>query len=150
MKSRSFLAVAVTLGVAIAAPAPVVAQSDLSEASVAAGSLVVAVPFSLVALSGIGLSEVSKAPFNLSRSWKVGKVQPRGPKTDVELHCDDKQVRLDMTIDSRVAQERQLQVGDQLDIDAIGKSGYAVRKGQATVAILAEPGAGMVHSKARS
>ena len=147
MHTRSFLAIALALAVASAAPAS--AQRNLSEASAVAGSLVVAVPFSVGYLSGAALSDASMAPVNLSRSWKVAKVKQQGPKTDLELHCDDKQVKLDMTIDSRVAQEQQLKVGDQLDIDAIGKTGYAVRKGPATVAILAEPGAGMVHSKAR-
>ena len=145
MQARSLLALVLAAGMV----APTSAQR-LSEASAAVGSLMVAVPFSIGYLSGAALSEASKAPVNLSRSWKVAKVQPRGPRTELELHCDEQQVKLDMRIDSRVAQDQQLQVGDQLDIDAIGKTGYAVRKGRATVAILADPGTGIVHSKARS
>ena len=145
MHSRSVFAI--VLATVIALPAS--AHDKLSQASVVAGSVVLAVPFSVVYLSGAAVSVAANASESLARSWKVAKVQPRGPRTDLELRCDDKQVKLNMTIDSRIAQEQHVQVGDQLDIDAIGKTGYTVRKGQATVAILTEPGAGMVHSKAR-
>jgi len=45
---------------------------------------------------------------------------------------------------------RRVQVNDMLDIEAIGQTGFAVKKAGATLVVLARPDTGLVHSKART
>ena len=77
-------------------------------------------------------------------------MRPNGDKTALELHSDDQQLKIDMAIQTRIAQNEAIEAGDRIDIEAIGKAGYAVKKGKATIALLAEPGTGMAHSRPRS
>jgi hypothetical protein len=148
MRTRSLLAAG--LAGLIVASAPVRAQLNEANSSLFIGSMVLAAPFSLAYASGEAVSEASRSSLNLSQRWKVDKVQPRGARTELQLHCDDKQLKLDLAIDNRIAQAQQIKVGDELDIEAIGSTGYAVKKGQATVVLLEQPGAGMAHSTPRS
>lgn len=148
MRTQTLLAA--ILAAAIAAPAPAMAQNNpLSEASKVAGSAVLLVPFSLI-VAGSVASEASNKLSNHKR-WRVAKLRPQGPKTALELRSeDDEQLKLEMAIDAKLAQEHKVQVNDALQVEAVGKTGYQVRKGAATIALLAEPGSGMLHSKARN
>lgn len=146
------LCCAVALAVFIASPAQAAGQLhfDPSDTSVILGSMVVVAPF-YVSYRGVeGSGEVVGAGIDTSQRWKVGAVRPEGDKTALELHSDDRLLKIDMAIDTRIAQEQKIQVGDGIAIDAIGKAGYAVKKGEATIALLAEPGSGMAHSQPRT
>lgn len=147
MHPRSLLAV--VLAAAIALPAPAMAgKSGLSGASqTAVGSLVLS-PVIVLSLAVVGSAAISNA-FDGSTRWKVTGVRPQGKKTAVEM-CDDRQARIEVELDSNVAHEQNVRVNDELGIEALGKSGYALKKGTATIALLAQPGNGMHHSKARS
>lgn len=133
----------------IVGSAPAHAQLTASQTSMFAGSIVLVAPFSLAYASGKAVSEASRSALNLSQRWKVDKVQPRGARTELQLQSDDKQLKLDVTVDNRIAQAQHIKAGDELDIEAIGTTGYAIKKGEATVALLEQPGAGMAHSTAR-
>ena len=149
MQLRSFIAVA--LAAAIAAPAPATAQSlTPSEASALTGSFIVLLPFSLVALSGAVVSNKIEESLDGQKQWRVAAIKPQGDKTAVELRSADARLKLDMMVDTKVALARQLKVDDTIGIEAVGKTGYVVSKGAATIGLLAEPGSGMVHSKART
>jgi len=147
MHPRSLLAV--TLAASIVLPGPAMAgKSGLSGASQAAATSLMIAPVIVLSLAVVGSATVSNA-FNGSNRWKVTSVRPKGKTTAVEL-CDDRQARIEVALDSRIAHEQDLRVDDELAIEALGKSGYALKKGSATIALLAQPGNGMHHSKARS
>jgi hypothetical protein len=119
-----------------------------SEASLISGSLVVALPFLLVSA---GSEAVGQSLSNLSEHsrWQVTdlKEQPEG-KTQAQMKCDDGKFNLTMTVQTPTVREQRLAVGDVLDIDRVGTAGYVVKKGPATIGVLAQPD--MAHSKARS
>jgi len=146
MSPRSLLAL--TLAVAIAAPAPAMAaQSDLSKASGNVAGSVLLVPVIVVSLAVVGSVAVSEV-FDGSTRWTVTGVRKQGKKTTVDM-CDERQARIEVALDNQVAQAHDVRVDDVLGIEALGKSGYALKKGTATLALLAQPGNGMHHSKAR-
>lgn len=136
----------ITLTAACALPLQAGAQDSATKASRRAVSAVVFVPFSLVYVSAAASNAYSLRD---AKRWKVTQAQPKGDKTALELHSDDKRMKLDMEIETQVAQAQRVEVGDSIDIDAIGNTGYAVRKGEATIALLAEPAAGATHSAVR-
>lgn len=147
MRLRSLLAV--LIAAAIAAPA----QADepgASQTLASIGSMVLLVPFVLAYHSGAKAKEGSATLVNASRRWHVGAVRQDGDKTAVQLDSDDGQLTLDMTIQTRIVQNEQVRVGDPLNVEPIGRAGYIVKKGQGTLALLAEPGAGMMHSTPRN
>lgn len=149
MHPRSLLAVVLAAAIALPASSPAMAgRSGLSEASAAGvGSLVLS-PVVVLSLAAVGSATLSNA-LDGSTRWKVTEVRPKGKKTTVEM-CDDRQARIEVELDSKVAHEQNVRVDDELGIEALGKSGYALKKGTATIALLAQPGNGMHHSKARS
>jgi len=122
---------------------------SLSEASVGASAFVVLVPLSVV---GVGSYAIVNTVEELSsrKRWHVTEVQPQGRNTTVKLCSDDDKVALDMNVPTAAANTHALHAGDALEMERVGKAGFAVRKGQATVGVLTDPAAGMVHSKARS
>lgn len=143
---------AITLAASIALPASA-GDGNLgpSEAVFLSAISVVAIPFLL--LSGVGktLSEtVSAEKMESNKRWEVTKVTPQAERTAVELRSEDKQLKIDMTVATAMARSQGLQVHDQVDIAPIGKAGYAVSKGATTIAVLAQAGSGMVHSRARN
>jgi hypothetical protein len=147
MRLHSLLAI--TLAAAIAAPSQAAAPGP-SDTVLSVGSIVLLVPFSVVYLSAKKVAEGSQAAIDVSKRWSVVTVRPEGDKTALELHSDDQQLKIDMAIQTRIAQNEAIKAGDRIDIEAVGKAGYAVKKGKATIALLAEPGTGMAHSRPRS
>lgn len=147
MRLHSLLAI--TLAAAIAAPSQAAAPGP-SDTVLSVGSIVLLVPFSVVYLSAKKVAEGSQAAIDVSRRWSVAAVRPEGDKTALELRSDDQQLKIDMAIQTRIVQNEALKTGDRIDIEAVGKAGYAVKKGTATIALLAEPGTGMAHSRPRS
>lgn len=147
MRFHSLIAVA--LAAAVAAPSQAAAPGP-SETLASMGSMALMVPFSVVYLSATAAANGSSAAIDASRRWSVAAVRPDGKQTALELHSDDHQLKLDMAIQTNIAQAEQIKVGDRIDIDPVGKAGYTVKKGAATIALLAQPGTGMVHSKPRS
>ena len=147
MRLHSLLAI--TLAAAIAAPSQAAAPGP-SDTVLSVGSIVLLVPFSVVYLSATKLAEGSSAVVDVSKRWSVAAVRPEGDKTALELHSDDKQLKIDMAIQNRIAQNEAIKVGDRIDIEAVGKAGYVVKKGKSTIAVLGEPGTGMAHSRPRS
>ena len=115
-----------------------------------AGSFIALLPFSLVYASGHAVSGTLKESIDGQKQWRVAAIKPQGEKTAVELRSVDRQLKLDMMVDTKVAQARHIKVDDDIAIEAVGNTGYVVKKGAATIGLLAEPGSGMVHSKARS
>lgn len=149
MRLRSLLTAG--LAVAIATPAPGMAQNFTpSEASVLAGSVVLMVPFSLAYASGASVSGAVKGSIDKHKRWRVAAVRPQGQQAALELRSEDGELKIDTMVDARIVQAHKLQAGDALDIEAIGQTGYAVKKGATTITLLAEPNSGMIHSKARS
>ncbi|QNA87797.1 hypothetical protein G4G28_03680 [Massilia sp. Dwa41.01b] len=122
---------------------------SLSEASVGASAIVVLVPLSVVV---VGSQAIANTVDELSsrKRWHVTEIEPQGRNTTVRMCSDDDKVTLDMNVPAATARTHALQAGDALEMERVGKAGFAVRKGQATVGVLSDPGAGMVHSKARS
>lgn len=147
MRLHSLLALALAAVIAVPSQA---AASGPSETAASVGSIVLLVPFSVVYLSAKTVAEGSQAAIDVSKRWSVGAVRPNGDKTALELRSDDQQLKIDMAIQTRIAQNEAIMAGDRIDIEAIGKAGYAVKKGKATIALLAEPGTGMAHSRPRS
>jgi hypothetical protein len=120
MRLHSLLAI--TLAAAIAAPSQAAAPGP-SDTVLSVGSIVLLVPFSVVYLSAKEVAEGSQAAIDVSKRWSVVTVRP---------------------------ENEAIKAGDRIDIEAVGKAGYAVKKGKATIALLAEPGTGMAHSRPRS
>ena len=121
-----------------------------SEVSMLSGSVLILAPFSLVSMAGQSVAQSLSSIGDHSR-WKVtGVKEGTGGKTETEMLCDDGKRKLTMTIPTKAVREQRLAIGDQVDIDRVGKAGYVVKKGQAAIGVLTEPGGGMVHSKARS
>jgi hypothetical protein len=141
--------VAILVAAAIAAPAQA-NEPGASQTIASIGSMVLLVPFALAFHSGAKAKEGSATLVNASKRWRVGAVRPDGDKTAVQLDSDDGQLTLDMTIQTRIVQNEGVKVGDPVNIEAIGRAGYIVEKGQGTLALLAEPGAGMIHSTPRN
>lgn len=141
---------AIALVAAIALPFQAVAEDSVARTSSTLSTALVIVPFSVVYLSTTAVVGGSVAAIDATRRWSVAAVRPRGDKTALELHSDDGRLKLETAIDTRIAQAEQIRVGDAIEIDTVGKTGYAMKKGAKTIALLAEPGAGAVHSKARS
>ena len=146
---RLHFLLAITLAAAIAAPSQAAAPGP-SDTALSVGSIVLLVPFSVVYLSAKKVAEGSQAVIDVSRRWSVAAVRPEGDKTALELHSDDKELKIEMAIQNRVAQNEAIKAGDRIDIEAVGKAGYVVKKGKSTIAVLAEPGAGMAHSRPRN
>ena len=150
MQATASKILAVVFAAALCSPASAEHRFTASEASMLSGSVLVVLPFYLVAT---GSQEVSRSLTGLNgrKRWKVTGVKEQGGgKTEAEMMCDDGKVKLTMTVPAQATREQRLAVGDLLDIDRVGKAGYVVRKGQATIGVLTEPGSQMVHSKARS
>lgn len=147
MMSRTFLAVA--LAAAISSPAEAYTDYGPSDISAMASALVLLSPVIITYVDSDLSEKASEAAFGEQR-WSVETVRPEGDKTALELRSDDQKMKIAMTMDARLAQREQVRVGDRIDIEAVGKTGYTVRKGGVTIALLADPANGMAHSKART
>jgi hypothetical protein len=150
MQATASKLLAAVLAAALCGPAAAEHRFTASEASMLSGSVLVILPFYLVLN---GSQEISRSLSNVDghKRWKVTGVKEQGGgKTEANMVCDDGKIKLTMTAPTPAVREQRLAVGDMLDIDRIGKAGYVVKKGQATIGVLAEPGSEMVHSKARS
>lgn len=151
MQVSKFMAAVLVAAVGSVAAMPAAsAQStvgDASTASLVSGSVLIALPFILVdaasakvvgSLSGLG---------DHTR-WAVTDVKAQaGGKTEARMLSDDGKYKLTMTVQTSTAQVQRLAAGDQVDVDRVGTTGYTVRKGAATLGVLAQPG--MAHSSAR-
>jgi hypothetical protein len=151
MQVSKFVAAALVAAVCSAAVMPAaLAQSTArgaSETSLLSGSVLIALPFILVdaasakvvgSLSGLG---------DHTR-WAVTDVKEQaGGKTEARMLSDDGKYKLTMTVDTPTVQAQRLAAGDKVDVDRVGTTGYTVRKGAATLGVLAQPG--MAHSSAR-
>lgn len=147
MRLHSLLAL--VIAATLAAPSQAAAPGP-SETLASVGSVILLVPFSVVYLSVNAVADGSSAALDVTKRWSVAAVRPAGDKTALELHSDDKLLKIDMAVQTQVAQNAQLKVGDRVEIDKVGQAGYIVKKGKNTIALLAEPGTGMVHSAPRS
>jgi hypothetical protein len=151
MRSRSLLAL--TLAAAIATPASAGEGSHMTstDVSILGSVVVVAAPFVLASYGGAKLSEASSADrIEQNERWRVAALRPQGEKTAVELRSEDKTLKLETTVATTTVRSQRLQVDDELGLQAIGKSGYALKKGETTIGVLVRPDTGLVHSKARS
>jgi hypothetical protein len=150
--ASKFLAIALAASFATGLSGPARAEPHFtpSEVSLVAGSFLVLLPFSLLVAGSEKVSQ-SLASLGDHSRWKVSGVKDqKDGRTETEMQCDDGKRKLTMTVPTRTAHEQRLAVGDQVDVDRVGKAGYVVKKGQAAIGVLADPGGGMVHSKARS
>lgn len=119
-----------------------------SEASAVASAVVVLVPVSVVATGSYVVAALADE-LSMRARWHVRQTQTQGQNTMVQLRSDDNVLALDMNVPTATARAHALQTGDVLDMEPAGKAGFLVKKGAATVGVLSEPGAGMVHSAAR-
>lgn len=150
MHLRPFLAL--TLAAALASPASAgeMPMKTPLDASAIASVVVVVVPLMLVSGAGLLISHASGTErMANNRRWEVKKVHPQGARTALELRSKDEDLKIDMAVATATARLQKLQVRDQLEIEAVGNAGYAVRKGATTIGVLTQPGSGMVHSQAR-
>lgn len=150
MHLRPFLAL--TLAAALVSPASADDRwvKTPFDASAMASAVVVVVPLVLASYAGHKISEASSAErMANNRRWEVTKVRPQGARTAIEMRSKDEALKIDMAVATTTARSQKLQVRDQLEIEAVGNAGYAVRKGATTIGVLAQPGSGMVHSQAR-
>lgn len=149
MRPRSLLALILAASLSMPASA---GEGKLgpSEALLISGFSVAVYPFLLLSAAGQTLSEkVTPEKMAHNRRWEVTNVAAQGERTAVELRSQDKELKIDMVVPTGTAQAQGLQVRDQVEIAPIGKAGYAVTKGEATIGVLAQSGTGLVHSKAR-
>lgn len=119
-----------------------------SEASLAASAVIVLIPVSLVAAGSYVVASTVEE-LSSHRHWHVVEVKTQGENTAVQLCSDDDRVTLGMQVPTATARAHALQPHDVLAVEAVGRAGVLVKKGEATVGILPAPGGGMVHSKAR-
>lgn len=145
-KRRAAVLAAILAAFATLSPAHAGAPGE-SETIASVGSMVVMLPFALVS---VGSEKVGQSLSGLSEhtAWQVTEVNEQpGGKTDVRMQSEDGKFKLAMTVLAPTAHAQRLAAGDRVDIDRVGKSGYTVRKGAATIGVLAQPG--MAHSAAR-
>jgi len=141
---------AVTLAAAVMAPASAELRLTPSETSVLSGAIVLASPFILSYYGGKKLSEAGSGELQSQKRWRVAAVRPQGEKTALELRSEDQTLMLETTVATRTARAQGIKAGDELGIEAIGKSGYALKKADTTIGVLVQPESGLVHSKARA
>jgi hypothetical protein len=150
MQAKASKCLVIAFAAALCGPVSAEPHFTNSEVSMISGSVLVLAPFSLVSMAGQSVAQSLSSIGDHSR-WKVtGVKEGNGGKTETEMLCDDGKRKLTMTIPTKAVREQRLAIGDQVDIDRVGKAGYVVKKGPATIGVLTEPGGGMVHSKARS
>lgn len=142
--------IALTLAAAIAVPASAEHRFSPSEESALSAVVVLASPFLLSYYGGKKLSEASKGELESQKRWRVTAVRAQGEKTALELRSEDQGLKLETTVATTTARSQGLKAGDELDLQVIGKSGYALRKGETTIGVLAQPDSGLVHSSART
>mgnify|MGYP000880830774 CR=1 FL=1 len=148
MLLRTLLAVA--LAAAFASPAKAFIKFGPSETSAVVGSLVLVSPFIVVYSGAVESKKASVTAVDASQRWTVETVRPEGDKTALELRSDDRKMKIAMAMDTRLAQREQVRVGDRIDLEAVGETGYTVKKGEVTIALLTNPETGMTYSKART
>lgn len=150
MRPRSLLAL--TLAASLSMPAIAgEGKLGLSDTLLLSGVSVVVLPLYLLSGAGVFLSqEVSSRMMEKNKRWEVAKVAPQGETTALELRSEDKELKIDMTVATATVRTQGLQVRDRLDIEPIGRAGYAVNKGTATIGVLAQPDSGMAHSAPRN
>lgn len=119
-----------------------------SEASLAASAVIVLIPVSVVAAGSYVVASTVEE-LSSHKHWHVVEVKSHGENTAVQLCSDDNKVKLAMQMPTATARAHALQPRDVLAVEAVGKAGVLVKKGDATVGILPAPEGGMVHSKAR-
>ena len=141
---------AVTLAAAVMAPASAELRLTPSETSVLSGAIVLASPFILSYYGGKKLSEAGSGELQSQKRWRVAAVRPQGEKTALELRSEDQTLMLETTVATKTARAHGIKAGDELGLQAIGKSGYALKKGETTIGVLVRPDTGLVHSAARS
>jgi len=127
-------------------PAANAGPSLASQASVAISVLVPVVITSMLSPQ----SQILDTSGKFAPRWRVSSVRSEGDKTALELDSDDKTLKMAMTIDHAIVQREQLQVGDSIVVEEVGTTGYAAKKGAATIALFAKPGMNMAHSRARA
>ena len=127
-------------------PAAIAGPSLASKASVAFSVIVPVVITSLLSPQ----SQILDTSGKFAPRWTVSAVRPEGDKTALELDSDDKTLKMAMSIDRAIVQREQLAVGDSIVVEEVGTTGYAARKGAATIALFARPGMNMAHSRARA
>jgi hypothetical protein len=119
-----------------------------SDASAAASAAVVLVPLSVVVTGSYVVSTLTQE-LSMRARWRVKQVRPQDQNTTVQLRSEDGVLTLDMQVPTATARANALREGDALDLEPVGKAGFMVKKGAATIGVLSEPGAGMIHSTAR-
>jgi hypothetical protein len=119
-----------------------------SEASLAASAVIVLIPVSVVAAGSYVVASTVEE-LSSHHHWHVTEVKSHGENTAVQLRSDDDKFKLGMQVPTATARAHGLQPRDVLAVEAVGKAGFLVKKGDATVGVLPAPGAGMVHSKSR-
>lgn len=143
---------ALILAAAIASPATA-GEGKLgpSEALFLSTASVAILPFYMLSAAGVHLSQqASKGIKERGKRWEVTNVAPQGERTAVELRSEDKELKIAMTVPTATVRAQGVQLHDQVEIEPIGKAGYAVSKGAATIGVLAQPDSGMLHSQPRN
>ena len=147
MRAASF--VTLVLAAAMAAPASAEMNLTASEASALSTVIVVASPFILSHAGGKKLSQAVSGELESRKRWRVATLRPQGDKTAVALRSEDQTMQIDTMVATRTARSQALKVDDELGIEAIGKSGYTLKKGATTIGVMTPPDSGLLHSTAR-
>ena len=96
------------------------------------------------------LSKAMPGDAGKNRQMQVTAIRQQGNRAALTLRSKDGVTQVDTLVSSAAARAQRVQVNDMLDIEAIGQTGFAVKKAGATLVVLARPDTGLVHSKART
>lgn len=135
--------VALLLSAAIAMPAA-------AEAVMPAWAMLSLAPSLISADVSESLSKAMPGDAGKNRQMQVTAIRQQGNRTALTLRSKDGVTQVDTLVSSAAARAQAVQVNDMLDIEAIGQTGFAVKKAGATLVVLARPDTGLVHSKART
>lgn len=108
------------------------------------------IPFYLSSQGAMELSRTVSGDADKNKQWQVAAIRQEGDKMALELRSEDGLTRLDTVVSSAIARAQGVQVNDVLDIEAIGQTGYTLKKAGVTLVVMVRPDTGLVHSKVRT
>ena len=81
--------------------------------------------------------------------WTVVGMRGVGDKTELELASTDAKLRMTIAVPSAEAARRGIRLQDRITMKQLGQSSFSALHAGRPLGVLADPTAGLVHSKAR-
>ncbi|QNA87799.1 hypothetical protein G4G28_03690 [Massilia sp. Dwa41.01b] len=107
-------------------------------------------PFYMSSQAAGDLSKSTSGDPAKNKQWQVAAMRTEGDRTALELRSEDGATRVDTMVSSAIARAHAVKLHDTLEIEAIGQTGFAVKKAGATLVVMVRPDTGLLHSKART